>query len=69
MFIFHSGLQVLLCIFQKVVVAARPADSGDGSVTVTTTIVPDDFVPADPIKTVAEITDVRDANHTSGATN
>src|SRR5713226_2010755 len=50
MFIFHSVLQCLALCFPKLVVAAPPTDSGDGSVAVTTTIVPDDFVPAGPIK-------------------
>jgi phosphoglycerate dehydrogenase-like enzyme len=51
--------------FPKVVVATPPTDSKDGNVTVTTAIVPDDSVPADSSKAVAEITAVRDANHTS----
>src|ERR1700693_4213474 len=36
--------------FPKVVVASPPTDSKDGNVTVTTTIVPHDSVPADPSK-------------------
>src|SRR6266704_426977 len=49
-FIFHSVLQCPASRFPKVGVAAPPTDSGDGSVTVTTTIVPDDSVPANPSK-------------------
>ncbi|PYX55008.1 MAG: hypothetical protein DMG76_19705 [Acidobacteria bacterium] len=55
-------------VVRKLVGATSSTDSEKGNITVTTATVPDDSVPADPSKAVAEITVVRDANHTLGAT-
>jgi hypothetical protein len=49
MFIFHSVLRVLLA-FSESLRCYSPTDSEDGNVTVNTAFVPDDSVPADPVR-------------------
>src|SRR5439155_23619597 len=55
-------------VVRQLVGATSSTDSEKGNITVTTATGPDDSVPADQSTAVAEITVVRDANHTLGAT-